>query len=173
MSGCHVVASHQEGVILTSYANVMNTADVDPGDPGGSKLYRVLIDNDPDDRMPRPPASPLTDAQKSLIYKWIQQGAKDLTCNTGCDASGAVTFSSGIIPILSSKCTGCHGSNNPQAGINLSIYSGVKAKVDDGRLWGAVNHLSGFSPMPKNGSKLSDCEIAKIKKWMDSGAPNN
>jgi hypothetical protein len=173
MSGCHDAASHQDGVILTSYANVMNTADVDPGDPGGSKLYRVLIDNDPDDRMPRPPAAPLSDAQKNIIYKWIQQGAKDLTCTSGCDTSAAVTFSASISPILTAKCTGCHGGTNPQAGINLSSYAGVKAKVNDGRLWGAINHLAGFSPMPKNGSKLSDCEIAKIKKWMDAGSPNN
>ena len=173
MSGCHDVASHESGVILTSYASVMNTSDVDPGDPGGSKLYRVLIDNDPDDRMPRPPAPPLTEAQKNIIYKWIQQGAKDLTCNSACDTSAAVTFSTGIVPILSTKCTGCHGGTNPQGGINLSLYAGVKTTVDNGKLWGSVNHLAGYSPMPKNGSKLSECEIGKIKKWIGAGSPNN
>jgi hypothetical protein len=173
MSPCHDVNSHQDGVILTSYVNVMNTADVDPGDPLGSKLYRVLIDNDPDDRMPRPPAAPLSDADKNIIYKWIQQGAKDLTCTPGCDTSASVSFSSTITPILTAKCTGCHGGTNPQAGINLTTYAGVKAKINDGRFWGAINHQPGFSPMPKNGSKLPDCDLAKIKKWIDAGSPNN
>ena len=173
MSGCHDVASHESGVILTSFAYVMNTSDVDPGDPGGSKLYRVLIDNDPDDRMPRPPAPPLTEAQKNIIYKWIQQGAKDLTCNSVCDTSGTITFSAGITPILSAKCTGCHGSINPQGGINLSNYTGVKVNTDNGKLWGSINHLAGFSAMPKNGTKLSECEITKIKKWIEAGSQNN
>jgi hypothetical protein len=68
MSGCHDDASHQDGVILTSYEKVMNTADVRPGRAGSSKLYEVLIDTDPDDRMPRPPRSPLTSQQIQIIY---------------------------------------------------------------------------------------------------------
>jgi hypothetical protein len=34
-------------------------------------------------------------------------------------------------------------------------------------------HSPGFSPMPQNDNKLSECNIAKIKKWIATGAPNN
>jgi len=27
--------------------------------------------------------------------------------------------------------------------------------------------------MPKNAAKLNSCNIAKIKKWVDAGFPNN
>src|ERR1043166_2325716 len=53
LSSCHDDASHQKGVILTSYNNVMNTADVRPGNPTGSKIYKMITETDASKRMPR------------------------------------------------------------------------------------------------------------------------
>ena len=93
--------------------------------------------------------------------------------NTPCDLSN-VGYSSAIRPILNSNgCLSCHSGPVPEGNISLSDYVGLKAKVDDGRLWGAINHFPGFSPMPQGLNKLSDCEISKIKTWIDAGAPNN
>ena len=93
--------------------------------------------------------------------------------NCAADAA-SVTYTSTVKAILSGNgCTGCHGSTAPSGGINLSTYAGVKAKVDDGRLWGAVNHLSGYQPMPQGGGKISACDIKRLKAWIDAGAPNN
>jgi hypothetical protein len=172
MSGCHDDASRSDGVILTSYEKVMATADVRPGRPGNSDLYEVLVETRPDKRMPRPPQNPLTQQQIQLIYDWIKQGAKNLECASLCDENN-FSYSSTIKLIISNKCQGCHSGGAPQGGIDLSTYSGVKAKITDGRLWGAINHQQGFSPMPKNGAKLSDCEITQFRKWMDAGAPEN
>ena len=172
MSGCHDVAGHQEGVILTSYAYVMSTAGVDPGDPNGSELYEKITEADPDDRMPPPPRPRLSTEQIATIRNWILQGAQDLSCNTLCHST-RFTYSGSIRQIISNKCQGCHQGTAASAGVDLSSYAGVKAKVTDGKLWGAVNHLPGFSPMPKNGSKLSECELAQIRKWIDAGALNN
>lgn len=173
MAGCHDAASHQDGIVLVSYTTVMSTGGVRPGQPGSSKLYEVLLKTDPSDRMPRPPAAPLSQSQIAIIYKWIQQGAKDLSCQAACDATAAATFNGTIKPLLATNCVGCHSGSLPQGGIDLSSYTGVKAKVTDGKLWGSVNFLPGFSAMPKNGQKLSDCELAQLKKWIDSGALNN
>lgn len=173
MSGCHDVASHRDGVILTSYSYVMSTAGIRPGNPGSSDLYEAITETDLRKRMPPPPAAPLTDVQKEIIRKWIQQDAKNLSCQSACDTSGAMTYSAKVKPILTAKCTGCHGGGAPQAGIDLSTYTGLKAKVNDGRLWGAINHQPGFSAMPKNGNKLSDCELTTIRKWIAEGALNN
>lgn len=115
---------------------------------------------------------PLSQAQIDLIKNWIDQGAKNLSCQNICDTTN-ITFGGSIRSIIATKCVGCHGGAAPAGGFDYSTYTGVKAKVNDGRLWGAINQLPGFSPMPKNGAKLSDCEIAQFKKWIDAGAPNN
>jgi uncharacterized membrane protein len=172
MSGCHDDATHKEGVVLTSYQKVMATAEVRPGNPGNSKIYKVIVATDPDDRMPEPPQNPLTAQQIQIIYSWIQQGAQNLVCENMCDSS-SFTYSGAIRPLVQNKCQGCHSGTNAQGGIDLSTYTLLKAKVTDGKLWGSINQLPGFSPMPKNGTKLSDCEIKQFQKWIAAGSPNN
>ena len=172
MSGCHDAASHQDGVVLTTYESVMATADVRPGRPDDSDLYEMITETDPDDRMPPPPRTPLSATQILMVRQWIEQGALNLSCqNSTCDTTSA-TFTL-VRAIISNKCQGCHSGTAAAGGIDLSTYNGVKAKVNDGRLWGAINHLPGYSPMPKNGNKLSDCEITQVRKWIEAGSPNN
>ncbi len=90
-----------------------------------------------------------------------------------CDTA-VVTFASTITPLLTSYgCTGCHGGPAPANNINLTSYNGVKAKINDGRLFGAINHQSGFSPMPQGGNKMSACDINKFRAWINRGALNN
>ena len=85
-----------------------------------------------------------------------------------------VTFSSTINSILiSNGCIGCHGGSFPAGNISLAGHAQVKRKVDDGTLWGAINHLPGFSPMPQGGQKMNSCDISRIKAWIDAGSPNN
>ena len=172
LSGCHDDASHQDGVVLTSYEKVMATADIRPGRPFDSDLYEAITETDPSERMPRPPQNPLNSQQIQLIRQWIEQGAQNLACQSLCDSSN-FTYSGAIVHIISNKCQGCHSGVSAQGGINLSTYTGLKAKITDGRLWGAINHLPGFSSMPKNGTKLSECEISQFRRWIDSGSPNN
>ena len=92
--------------------------------------------------------------------------------DTACDTS-VVKYSTSVQPVLSSNCISCHGGSTPSAGIGLDSYTGVKLQVDNGRLWGAVSHSASYSAMPKNSNKLNACSLAKIKKWIDAGAPNN
>lgn len=89
-----------------------------------------------------------------------------------CDTAN-VKYSTTIQPVLNSHCVSCHGGSTPSAGIKLDTYDGVSIQAANGRLWGAVSHSSSFSPMPKNSNKLSDCNLTKIKKWLDAGHPNN
>jgi hypothetical protein len=172
-SGCHDAVSHQDGVVLTSYNNIMTSGEIRAGNPNNSKAFKKITETDNNDRMPPAPRARLSQEQVEIIRKWIVQGAKNNSCqNSACDTA-SVTYSGAIRTIISNKCQGCHGNTSPGGGNNFTSYAGVKAKVDDGRLWGAVNHLSGFSPMPKNGNKLSDCELAQIRIWIAAGAPNN
>lgn len=95
--------------------------------------------------------------------------------NITCDTSN-VTFTLSVKPILEQFCYSCHSNLNAAAfggNFKLEDYQDVKLKADDGHLYGAVDHLPGYSAMPKGGAKLDDCSIATIKKWIDSGSPNN
>lgn len=172
MSGCHDVTSHEGDVILTSYDQVMSTAGIRAGRPFDSELYQKITDSDPGDRMPPPPQAALPQQQVQLIRQWIEQGALNLSCENMCDSNN-FTFGAAIRPLVSNKCQGCHSGVAPQGGIDLSTYDGIRARVTDGKLWGSINHLAGYSPMPKNGTKLSDCEIAQFRKWIAAGAQNN
>jgi len=167
--GCHDATTHEEGLVFTSYENAMKV--VRAGRPESSKLYEVITDDDPKDRMPRYPRAPLTTQQIAAIEKWIRQGAKNNSCTSGCDTSD-VRFTATIQPILQTYCTGCHSGTAASAGLNFTTYAGVKPQIDNGRIWAAINH-TGPKPMPLGGDKLSDCNIAKIGIWIRNGAPNN
>lgn len=90
----------------------------------------------------------------------------------GCDTS-SVSFSTTINPVIVSACNSCHGGSSPSAGISTEGYSNVKALVDNGQLWGSMNHENGFSAMPQGASKLESCYLQKVKAWINAGAANN
>jgi hypothetical protein len=90
-----------------------------------------------------------------------------------CDTTN-VTYATTITGLLKNyTCLTCHVGVNPSGGFTLTEYQGVKAKVNDSTLWGAINHFDGFSPMPQGANQMSQCDINKIKAWIDAGAPNN
>ncbi len=91
---------------------------------------------------------------------------------TSCDSTN-VTYNLFVAPTLATHCNGCHNASSPQGGVVLNNYTSLRTYVLNGRFWGAINHNSGFSPMPKNGDKLSACNRLKIKKWIDAGALQN
>lgn len=170
-SGCHDAATHTEDLILDSYANIMRKYII-PGKADNSKLYRVLFETGKD-KMPPAPNADLTAAQKALIGKWINEGAKNtINCNNTCD-SNQFKYGANISIIINSYCTGCHSGTAASGNIDLSTYNTVKIQAANGRLVGAVTHAAGYSAMPKNANKLSDCQITQIKKWVAAGALNN
>lgn len=173
MSGCHDPGTAKEGIVLNNYTNVMATGKITPMYAGSSKIYKAIIDNDPKDVMPPAPKSRLTAAQIAVIAKWINQGAKNITCNSSgnCDTLN-ITYSATISKTINTYCVGCHGIVNPGAGIMLNTYSGVSAVAANGKLIGSINSMLGYKSMPV-GSKLDDCKIKQIQKWVNAGYPNN
>ena len=91
---------------------------------------------------------------------------------TPCDSSN-VTYSGAIAPIMTAHCNVCHSILNPSGNVITENQIGLSVVALDGRLWGGVNWESGFLPMPNLGTKLSPCDLGKIKKWINLGAPNN
>ncbi len=170
-SGCHDVASHEEGIILDTYDHVINTGDIEPGRPSSGKIIDVVSSSDPDKKMPPPPNTSLNSNQINMITTWINQGALNNSCSS-CDTVN-VTYSATIAPLLQTKCVGCHNAATTSGNINLSNYIDVKTEALNGRLSGSVNHTAGFSFMPKGGAKLPQCELDELNLWIASGAPQN
>ncbi len=93
---------------------------------------------------------------------------KPFTLN--CDS---VKYSKHIKPIIDTKCAtpGCHVGGGSGNGV-FTDYNGVNAKVLNGTFKASV--IDGVPRiMPQGGPRLHDTLIAKIKCWLDAGAPNN
>ena len=167
-TGCHNAASHAEGVRLYDYAHIHQY--VSPGNPSGnsSELIHVINQNMPPYNHPQ-----LTSTQINDLMTWISQGALNNSCEpTACDTTN-VTYSGTIAPLMMSMCTGCHGSTNPDGGLNLTSYNVMNIIAMDGRLAGTIQHQNFYYAMPPVGSGLSPCHIQQVLTWIQHGAPND
>lgn len=90
---------------------------------------------------------------------------QQVTCDTL-----SPTYIANIAPIFASYCNGCHSSASPSGNIVTDNYASLSANINKVSL--AINHLPGVSAMPQGG-KLSDCDLAKIKRWRNLNMPNN
>jgi hypothetical protein len=91
----------------------------------------------------------------------------------GCDTTGTISYNAKVVPILTTKCYSCHIGASAGGGIVMGTHATDKATAVNGKLYGTINHAAGYSPMPKGTAKMSTCDIAIIKKWIDAGSPNN
>ena len=91
-----------------------------------------------------------------------------------CDTM-TVTYTKDIKPIFESKCNtvGCHDAATASGGYDLTTHAGSQPGALNGRIGGAIEWKAGFSAMPKNLPKLSQCDINKIARWVNQGALNN
>ncbi len=89
------------------------------------------------------------------------------------DSVGAISYTQKVAPLLRQYCYSCHTGSFPSGNIAIGSYTADKAIAQNGSLYGSINHAAGFSPMPKGMPKMSDCQIATIKKWIDAGMQNN
>ncbi|GEO05949.1 hypothetical protein AAE02nite_36130 [Adhaeribacter aerolatus] len=94
-------------------------------------------------------------------------GDKESTCQVT-----SATYLTDVKPILQRACYACHASNIQTAGVILDTYEGVK-KQAQGDLLAVINHEPGHPPMPQGGAKLPACDIARIRKWVETGTLNN
>lgn len=103
--------------------------------------------------------------------------AEELYPPGDCDTA-TVGWSATVKPILQNRCYACHNAasaNVSGAGIALEPYSNLQSFLNSNSqaFLGAIQHGSGYSPMPKGGGKLSDCELQQINQWIAGGYPEN
>ena len=88
-----------------------------------------------------------------------------------CDARDAA-YTDDVEALLKTNCAtaGCHGGPNGVGGLDLNTYASAKEIADNGKLMdritGAGNIMPPSGPMP-------NCDIERIRAWVNQGAPNN
>lgn len=178
MSSCHDGLSQGEEdelYALNSYSTIR--AHVVPFNPSNSAVYKAVTGSG-EEFMPPAPKSPLTNAQKELMRKWIADGALNSDCHdANCDTINPIGFSAQVKPIIDSYCVGCHNASSSNGGVNLNGYPQVKKYAEALRngtslLVGTIRHKSGFKAMPPS-STLDECSLRKIELWIDQGKLDN
>ena len=98
-------------------------------------------------------------------------------------ALATVGFNRDIRPILSQRCFKCHGPDLKKGGLNLQdraaalrpLKSGnvalVPGKASASELIRRVSAAEPTERMPPKGAPLSAAEIARLREWIDQGAP--
>jgi hypothetical protein len=94
--------------------------------------------------------------------------------NAPCtDTTTVMSYSQKVVPVLQQFCYSCHTGNFPSGNQLMGTYASDKAMAQNGKLYGTINHSTGYSPMPKGMAKLNNCQLNTIKKWVDGGMLNN
>jgi hypothetical protein len=109
-----------------------------------------------------------------LFQACVKENEVDKFPEDGCySGSLRASYSLDIRPILDANCIRCHNENNPPKGYNLKLYADVSRAAQNNLLFNVVNHTAGFSKMPAGADKLVQCDIDKIRKWIENGALND
>ena len=168
---CHNVQKAKEGIMLDNYDNIKKTIQVQ--NSFGiikNELESVLRTN----YMPPGKHEKLSEVEKKLVYKWIQQGMQNNSCvdvlaEKPNIAAADITFENTVKEILDAQCVGCHNTGNADAGIDLTNLSTIKSLAFNGLLTRVINHSEGVRAMPLNGEKLSEIKIKNIESWINNG----
>lgn len=94
-----------------------------------------------------------------------------------------VTYQDHVLPLFRNACLNCHNPDKKKGDLDLSTYAGLTAgggsgKVvlpgdADGSTLMKVITWSAEPNMPPKGDKLPDKDLATIRTWIASGAPEN
>jgi cytochrome c553 len=136
------------------------------------RLDKLVQEADP------PETDPLLRAVKRAIETQRNILAKATGGKTG---PPAVSFAEDVAPILSDKCLGCHGANNPRAGLRMDTFASMEIGGRSGRvlvpgnprvslLFQKITALDPQARMPQNAPPLSEKEILTIANWIAAGA---
>lgn len=100
---------------------------------------------------------------------------------TPCTLPSTVSYQTDVWPILKQNCrdachnatyTGSHGNFDMDEFSQVYLYA-TTGLGGTSYIVGNIRHDAGFVPMPYSGGKLTDCQIATIKAWVEAGALKN
>lgn len=100
----------------------------------------------------------------------------------GLPAWGMVDFDHEVVPILKNRCIECHTGDKKKGGLSLNDRAGLMAGSENGpvvvagdaagsRLIEVVTSDDPDASMPPKGERLTEAEVAVLRRWIDEGAP--
>jgi mono/diheme cytochrome c family protein len=128
---------------------------------------------------------PLNEAEVAVLTRWVAEGASwpepaGVVAVPGSGAGGA-DYARDIHPIFESHCTRCHGVDLQKSQLRLDSRAGVMrgglsgTVVSTGQSASSilVQRLTGalHPRMPFEGPPFPPAQIARIRAWIDAGAP--
>lgn len=96
--------------------------------------------------------------------------------------TASIDFHREVEPILKARCWQCHGSRQQQGGLRLdekafALQGGLSGKklveppTDESELLRRVTSDDPVLVMPKEGGRLSEAEVAVLRRWVHARAP--
>lgn len=112
----------------------------------------------------------------SCYYDNLSELHPEIGLTEDCDST-TVTYIKDIKPLFVQYCgsdnNSCHSQINTAQNPSLETLDDVSFLVLNGgtQLLSSITHddPANVSPMPKDGGKLSDCKINKVKAWINQG----
>ncbi|MBX3440505.1 MAG: DUF1549 domain-containing protein, partial [Planctomycetaceae bacterium] len=91
----------------------------------------------------------------------------------------AIDFAHEVVPILRQHCIECHAGSEAKGGMSLNSRSTlldaaavVPGRADESRLLELVRSADPDEQMPpQDRNRLSDEEVATLRRWIEAGAP--
>src|SRR5437016_10815806 len=186
---CHDGQSRKGGLDVTSREALLrggtNGPAILPGNAKDSLLHK-LIAHEQEPRMPYKTGK-LPDEVIAKFGEWINAGAPygesaAAPTTAGSNQGGNALFATYIRPLLETQCLNCHGAGQvKRSGFDLSTRDGLLRGGDIGpavipgnaresALYKRVSHE--VQPgMPFQAARLSEEQVARIREWIDAGAP--
>jgi mono/diheme cytochrome c family protein len=146
-----------------------------PGGAATSLLVTRLVDAPGKPRMPPPPVAALGEKDKAALREWVDQGAP------WAESAAVVDYVKAIAPIFADNCVRCHGPGRREKGLRLDTRTGALRGglagpvVEPGKAAASalVKRLTGEAAprMPYQEPPLPAEQIARVRAWIDAGAP--
>jgi mono/diheme cytochrome c family protein len=125
-----------------------------------------------------PPATDIPSATETIEVEPTETATAAAT--ETLQQPAAVSFANDILPLLESRCAGCHGGQRTEAELNLRSFDSLMAGSKNGAVVIAGDAatsklvtLVAEGKMPKRGPKLTPDQVQLITDWIDAGALNN
>ena len=165
---CHNPLNKKDDISLVNFENIKATIGIEKAIDFNKNVFTKVILRD---KMPPNPHTKLTQNQKKLILKWIEQGMLNNSCESTIEIQKPteITFKKDINPMLQNNCVGCHNQSNPAAGIDLTDYFMIIELTQNGKIFKTISHADGVVAMPLNAQKLLDSEIEMFATWEKTG----
>ena len=90
----------------------------------------------------------------------------------GCDTA-ALNYAAIKTVFQNGTCIGCHEGATANAGLDLSTYAGISQYLENpsNQLIDRITVATTGDIMPPSGPKLNDCNVSKIRTWINAGFP--